>query len=284
MSVIFNHDHADLLDLLEGMLKRAEVKDRKSKAKQLLQEIEVSVSLYVFQKAARFQHGEVRTSLLKLWKAAEKGEGKQILLDLLSSSAPGTIEYLETRAERLWPSLELGPMFQSDLLTWAARAAEEDIKTVLIRCCAEGRQPIKGRKRPNGKRSKCNYEPVILGSADGADGPRGPLGPIFVTNFNFWPAPKASNAGRSSIDAEVELIMHLANDWYRITGTFETGGNSDESPLVEFITSVFRWAKIPNVNYALRVYWAELKARKARSAPDILPSPNGGPLPDTPTL
>ena len=54
MPVIFNHDHADLLDLLEGMLKRAEVKDRRSKAKRLLQEIEVSVSLYVSQKSALF--------------------------------------------------------------------------------------------------------------------------------------------------------------------------------------------------------------------------------------
>ena len=134
MSVIFNHDHADLLDLLEGMLKRAEVKDRKSKAERLLREIEVSVSLYISQKAARFQYGAVRSSLLTLWKAAEKGEDKQILLDLLSSSAPGTIEYLEKRVESLWPSLELGPIFQSDLLTWAAHAAEKDIKTVLIRC------------------------------------------------------------------------------------------------------------------------------------------------------
>jgi len=273
MPVIFNYDHADLLDLLEGMLKRIEATNRRSKAERLLREIEVSVSLYVSQKAARFQHGEVRKSLLKLWKAAEKGEGKQILLDLLSSSAPGTIEYLETRAERLWPLLELGPMFQSDLLTWAARAAEEDIKTVLIRCCAEGRQLIKGRKRPDGKRSKSNFEPIIFGSADGADGPRGPLGPMFVTNFNFWPAPKSSNAGRSSIDAEVELIMHLADDWYRVTGTFATGGRSDDSPMVEFITSVFRWAEIKNAENALRVYWAELKARKARSAPDIIPFP-----------
>lgn len=38
MSVIFNHDHADLLDLLEGLLKRTDVKDRKSKAERLLRE------------------------------------------------------------------------------------------------------------------------------------------------------------------------------------------------------------------------------------------------------
>ena len=281
MPVIFNHDHADLL---EGMLKRAEVKDRRSKAKRLLQEIEVSVSLYVPQKSALFQYGAVRNSLLKLWKAAEKDKDKETLLELLSNSAPGTIEYLKQRAEKLWPSLELGPMFPSDLLTWAASAAEEDIKKVLVRCCAEGRQLIKGRKRPNGKRSKSNYEPVILGSADGSEGPRGPMTTMFITNFNFWPAPKSSKAGRPSVDSEVELIMHLANDWYRITGRLETGGDSDDNPLVEFITSVFRWAKIPNVNYALRLFWAELEARKARSAPDILPIPNGESLPNTPTL
>ncbi len=284
MPNILKQTRDDCLFSLECTVKRRTKTDIKRKAEQLLHGTEESLRIYADRISSDFRFAAVRKSLLKLWKAAEKGEGKQILLDLLSSSAPGTMEYLERRAERLWPSLELGPIFQSDLLTWATHAAEEDIKTVLIRCCTEGRQLIKGRKRPNGKRSKSNFEPVILGSADGADGARGPMTAMFITNFNFWPAPKSSNSGRSSIDAEVELITHLANDWYRVTGTFETGGRSDHSPMVEFITSVFEWADIKGVENALRVYWAELKARKARSAPDILPSPIGEPLPDTPTI
>ena len=269
----FKHERTDLLDLLEGMLKRIEATDRRSKAERLLQQIDVSVSLYVSQKTARFQNGAVRNSLLKLWKAAEKREGKQILLNLLSGSAPGTIEYLEKRAKRLWPSLELGPIFQCDLLTWADCATEEALAKALVRCCSDGRHFIEGRNRPGDNQSKGKFEPIILGAAEGATGKKAVRVPMKYADPCFEPVRQRSNAGRSTIDAEVELIMHLANDWYRVTGTFETGGRSDHSPMVEFITSVFRWAGIKNAENALRAYWAELKARKARSAPDIIAFP-----------
>jgi hypothetical protein len=39
--------------------------------------------------------------------------------------------------------------------------------------------------------------------------------------------------------------------------------------MVEFVTSIFEWAEIDGVENALRVYWSEMKTRKARSAPDI---------------
>jgi hypothetical protein len=101
MPVIFKHKLGDLLDLLCVMLNRNSVSDPKSKAQTLLVEAEASVSLYFVRKGASFQHGEVRKSLLKLWKAADKGEEKAELTGLLSAASSGAIEYLEHRAERI---------------------------------------------------------------------------------------------------------------------------------------------------------------------------------------
>jgi len=271
MHNIFKHDRDDLLELLAGMLKRAEISDRKRKAQRLLQAAENSVQQYLLEKAARFQRGNVRKSLLLLLRAAERGDSKSSLLALMSTSAPGTLEYLSQRAERIWAPLGLGVLFQGDLADWAQTATQNELAKMLLHCCAEGRQFIEGRQRPHGKNSAGKFEPVVLGLADGAGGKNSEKYPIVYTNPDFKPLPQISNAGRPTVDTEVDLILHLANDWYRITETFEAGGVSDENPLVEFITSVFRWADIKNVSYALRVYWAELKARKARSAPDILP-------------
>ncbi len=284
MPNIFKHDREDLVDLLGAMLNRLDLSERRNKAQLLLKAVEDSVGRYRSEKSSRFHHGDVRKSLLLLWKAADKGEDKSTLLGLLTTSAPGTLEYLTQRAERLWPSLGLAPLFQCALLDWAQKAPQEKLATMLIHCCAEGRQFVDGRKRPKDKQSKGKFEPVILCIAEGATGKNTKNVEMTYTDPAFKALPQSSKAGRSPIDPEVDLIMNLANDWYRITGLFEAGGRSDQSPLVEFITSVFRWASIKNAENALRVYWAEMKARKARSAPDILPSPIDEALPDTPAL
>jgi hypothetical protein len=280
MSNIFKYDRDDLLDLLAGVLKRGQISDRKSKAQRLLEAAESSAQQYRLEKGSNFQHGEVRKSLLLLWRAAERGEPKPTLLDLMTTSAPGTVKYLTQRAERLWPSLGLGPLFQSELPDWAQTATQHELATMLIHCCAEGRQFIEGRKRPQGKNSAGKFEPIILGLADGGSGNNTKRVPIVYTDPSFKPAPQISKAGRPTVDAELDLILHLANDWYRITETFKAGGRSDHNPMVEFITSVFQWAGIMGVENALRVYWAELKFRKPRSAPDIRLKPSNLTHPD----
>jgi hypothetical protein len=269
MPIIFKHARDDLLDLLYVILKRTDVSEHKGKAQTLLEEAEASVGLYLARKDTGFQHGEVRNRLLKLWKVAEKGQGKAELLGLLSASPSSAIEFLEQRAERIWPSLGLGPLFQSGLLEWAQIATQADLATMLVRCISEGREFVEGRDRPSGKASQGKFEPVILGVAEGATGKKSNKVPLIFTNPDFRPSPPTSKAGRSSIDAEVELIASLVNDWYRITGQLKVGGRSDHNPMVEFVTSVFEWAEIESVEYALRVYWSEMKARKARSAPNI---------------
>lgn len=290
MPNIFKHKRDDLLDLLRGTLNRADVSDPKNKAKTLLQEAEASVCHYFARKDAVFQHGEVRKRLLKLWKAADRGQGKPELLGLLSAAPQSVIKYLEQRAERIWPSLGLGPLFQNGLLEWSQTATQDDLTTMLVRCIAEGREFVEGRDRPSGRPSQGKFEPVILGMAEGATGKQANKVPLIFTDPDFRPLPPSSKAGRSSIDAEVDLIMSLVNDWYRVTEQLEVGGRSDHNPMVEFITSIFRWAKIDGAESALRVYWSEMKVRKARSAPDIhigamAPTPliqDGEPTPQTP--
>ena len=290
MSAIFKHKRDDLLVLLRGILNRASVSEPKRHAQALLQEAEASVSLYVARKDAGFQHGEVRKSLLKLWKAAERGEEKPKLTGLLSATSSGAIEYLERRAERIWPSLGLGPLFQNGLLEWAQSATQADLATMLVRCISEGREFVEGRDRPSGRASQGKFEPVILGDAEGAAGKKARKVPLIFTDPDFRPMPPTSKAGRSSIDAEVGLVMSLVNDWHRVTGQLKVGGRSDSNPMVEFVISVFEWAKIDGAENALRIYWSEMKTRKARSAPDIqigakAPTPliqNGEPTSQTP--
>ena len=113
---------------------------------------------------------------------------------------------------------------------------------------------------------------------------------MIFTDPDFRPSPPTSKAGRSSIDAEVELIVLLVNDWHRATGQLEIGGRSAHNPMIDFIISVFEWAEIDGAENALRVYWSEMTTRKARSVPDIhieeqAPTPlirTGGPTPHTP--
>lgn len=269
MPSIFKHTHDDLIDLLCIMLKRAVVSHPERKAQELLQEAESSVRLYLGHKDGAFQHGEIRNFLLRVWKAAEMGQGKAELICLLSASSSSAIEYLERRAERIWPSLGLGPLFQSGLLEWAQTATRDDLATMLLRCIAEGREYVEGRNRPSGRPSQGKFEPVILGVAEGATGKKSNKVPLIFTDPDFCPLPPTSKAGRSSVDAEIELIASLANDWYRVTGQLKVGGRTDRNPMVEFVTSIFEWAAIDGVESALRVYWSEMKTRKARSAPDI---------------
>lgn len=272
MPTIFKHERDDLLDLLRRILKRANVSEQMSKAQRLLQEAEPSVSLYVACKDTDFQYGEVRKSLLKLWKAAESGKEKAELTGLLSASSSSAVEYLERRAERIWPVLGLGPLFQSGLLEWAQTATRDDLATMVLRCIAEGREFVEGRNRPSGRPSQGKFEPVILGMAEGATGKKSNKVPLILTDPDFCPLPPTSKAGRSSVDAEIELIASLANDWYRVTGQLKVGGRSDRNPMVEFVTSIFEWAAIDGVESALRVYWSEMKTRKARSAKILISS------------
>lgn len=269
MQPVFKHSREDLLELLDHMLQRIEGKERKAKAQNLLREAEASVQIYRKEKAHEFKRGEVRKSLLKLWKAAESTESAEVLIELLVSSAPGTIEYLFQRVPHVLPSLTLGLKSSSDLLNWAKTAAEKDLQMLLMRCCADGRQFIEGRNRPGSKQSAGSIQPTILGLAEGASGKRLKKEPLLHTPKGLAIAEPASEAGRSTVDAEVGLVVALANDWYRTTGHFVAGGRSDHNPMVEFISSVFEWAKIGGCENALRIYWSELKNRKRRSAPDI---------------
>ncbi len=63
--------------------------------------------------------------------------------------------------------------------------------------------------------------------------------------------------------------MSLVNNRYRVTGELKAGGRTDHNPMVDFVINILEWAEIDATENALRVYWSEMKTRKARLAPDI---------------
>jgi hypothetical protein len=262
MSVFSSHMPEDLEDLLALILKRAGLKTTSSASKQLLKDAEESVYLYHQEKTSAFHQGPSRTALLRLWKTAEKGSDKETLQSLLENLPAGAVYYLEQRAARIGPSLNIKPIGNNGLLDWADTASNDDLIKLIIFCAAEGRQIVQGRKRPKGLRSRNRIEPVILGIADRATIPESN---VFEEKMNAQKHSPPNKAGRSRIDEKITLIAMLATDWIRQTGSVPIGGRGDASPFTDFVTSVFEWAKIGQPEHAIRIYWEEMKERKARS-------------------
>ena len=259
------HITTDLEELLSLILKRVQILSHRTLARALLEDTRSSVTLFKAQQAASFQQGPARAALLHLWKAADRGSPKVTLCAGLTEMPLGALSFLEERASRILPKLGLGPVARGGLLGWAAAASDDDLRTMILHCAAEGREFAEGRNRPNGKQSRGRIEPVILGVADRRTFSKRKNAPA---NDGTHRTP-VSNAGRSRIDDKVALISMLANDWYRATGSLQIGGRSEDNPFNEFVISVFEWADISGSENALRAYWAEMKERKARSAPDI---------------
>ena len=271
MAAFSKHQSSDLTGLLLFCLKKIGVQEPRGAARTLLGEAEASVDGYFSQLRDAYQHGPAREALLRLWKMANDRKSQTLLLEGLARLPTGALSYLERRAFRLWGALGLGPMPNGSLLTWAEGAKAENLVTVILRCCAEGAVNAKGRKRAGARRSRSRFEPVILGIADRTAGKRPKMekptagSPTNLDRHKRLRSKSAGDPGRSRIDDKVHLICMLANDWYRVTGQFPTPGRSEERAFGEFIISVFDWAGISGVDYALRVYWSEMKARKERS-------------------
>lgn len=262
-----SHNKADLEELLSFTLKRAGVNRSIAAAKALRVEISISIEIFLNQQKQTFKQGSARAALLKLWQSNSHGASAEALRASLTEMPLGALAYLEERASRILPKLGLGPVARGGLLGWAAAASDDDLRTMILHCAAEGRQFAEGRKRPNGKQSRGRIEPVILGVADRRTFSQQKNAPANDSADRI--RTPVSNAGRSRIDDKVALISMLANDWYRATGSLQIGGRSDENPFNDFVISVFEWADISGSENALRVFWAEMKERKARSAPDI---------------
>lgn len=261
------HEPDDLEALLALILKRAGLKTATLTASSLLDAAAASVNQFSDESNSGFRRGTARAALLKLWKAADKGSPKGALCAGLAEVPQGALLYLEGRASRVLPALGLEPVVKDGLLGWAEAASDDDLRTMILHCAAEGRQFAEGRTRPNGKQSRGRSEPVVLSVADRLTYSK-QKNALSSDGEDRIQQP-ASNAGRSRIDDKVALILMLANDWYRATGFLQTGGRSEQNPFNEFVISVFEWAHISGAENALRAFWSEMKQRKARSAPDI---------------
>lgn len=111
---------------------------------------------------------------------------------------------------------------------------------------SDGGRNVGGRSRGAGKRSRLRFEPVIMGEARGAGTVR-------------------HRGGRPTIEYHQTLVMHLALDWLTATGGPPKSGRSDSTGFGDLVHTVFLWLGLSDEKaaYALRRYWADVKALKA---------------------
>jgi hypothetical protein len=72
--------------------------------------------------------------------------------------------------------------------------------------------------------------------------------------------------GRPRNDSHQNLLMNLARHWLTATGEPPKPGRSDSTGFADVVHSAFQWFSLPegSAPYALREYWAAVKAFKAR--------------------
>ena len=193
-------------------------------------------------------------ALRALWKLAHEDDPPIGLLRARLRCLPaGAAEYIGRRAPRvisgLFPreTIEAGI---SDLpqhafgrfLNWASTANGRELVTALQVLAADGARIVAGRSRGQGKRSRVRVEPMIAGTVRGGLEPK-------------------HRGGRPGETARRDMVLYLALDWLRATGSPPSPGRSDNSGFGDLVHSVFQWLEISSeaAAYALRRYWSVAK-------------------------
>jgi hypothetical protein len=175
----------------------------------------------------------------------------------LRSLPPAAREYLGRRAPRIIARLDRKPVIWGtsalparsfcEFIKWTATADGAKLLTAIRVLSAEGARFVAGRSRGRGKRSGIRLEPVIMGEARG----------VGSTHHR---------GGRPRNAAHQELVLCLALDWLQ-TGKEPKRGRSDHGGFGDLVHSVFQWLSFPeeSATFALRQYWAGVKAGKTRN-------------------
>jgi hypothetical protein len=177
----------------------------------LVSDIETSIDHFLAggpEGTSRAAHDALRS----FWKLAHEDDPSiGVLRARLRSLPPKAAEYIGRRAPmviwRIFPG-ENGGFGSSDLpgstfgrfLGWAATANGPKLVKALQVLTADGARIVAGRSRGGGKYSHVKVEPMIAGTLRGD------------------PEPK-KRGGRPGETARRELVMHLALDWLRASGS-----------------------------------------------------------------
>lgn len=225
---------------------------------------------------------EAHDALREIWLLSHDDDPSPALLRAHVKSLPTeALEGVGRRATAVLPRLFPGQKFEGDIfespacliakfLAWAARAKGSELVTALRVLSADGACWVPGRSRGSGTRSAPRLEPRALGEIRGSHEPK-------------------PEGGRPSEASYQSLVMHLAVDWLRGTGSPPSPGRSDSAGFGALVYAVFEWLYVPKLgtqdvidaeietaaekaNYALRRYWAEARRATARSSPSVTSS------------
>jgi hypothetical protein len=147
---------------------------------------------------------------------------------------------------------------------WLAQVPEDKLLRILPHSISNGGQWALGRGRGSRRRSRSQYEPMILGVVRGSQLPS-----KLATGQEAGGRSRADArpSGRPSDDAGLQLISFLAFDWALATEQRPVPGRSDKTPFGDLVHQVFGWLGLPNATGALRRYWREWARAVERQRP-----------------
>jgi hypothetical protein len=243
---------ADQVDRIRRILKRASIASPNS-GQILARDVADTMSVYRAENsqsdvATTFR--EKRDSFRELWRLAEQPDPPVGQIRARLKELPTEIlRDIEERAERRWPHYYFDePAPTTSAERWLANAPAEKLVAILPPSISYGGQWILGRGRGSGRRSKPQYEPMILSVVRGSR-----------------PSSKSATVDRSECDrvadgrpgddATPQLISFLAMDWVKATEQIPIPGRSDKTPFGDLVHQVFGWLGLPDATGALRRYW-----------------------------
>jgi hypothetical protein len=197
-------------------------------------------------------------SLRELWRLTEQSDPPVGQIRARLRELPGEVlADIEERAERRWSIYFEEPAPATPTLGWLADIPKEMLLKILPPSISLGGKFVPGRGRGSGRRSKPQYEPMILGVVRGS---RPSSKSAMVDRSD------RDGNGRPSDDAPLLLISFLAMDWTLAADQLPLPGRSDKTPFGDLVHQVFGWLELPDATAALRRYWRERVRRVERES------------------
>ena len=244
---------ADQVDWIRRILNRAGITSPQT-VETLARSVAETMSVYRAENAeseGATNFREKHDSLRELWRLAEQTDPPlgQIRARLRALPAEVSTD-IEERAERRWPLYFEEPAPGTQSKGWLADVPEDRLLKVLPPSISYGGRFVPGRGRGAGRRSKPQYEPMILGVVRGS---RPSSKSAIVECGEYDRVPN----GRPRDDAGLQLISFLAMDWTLATEQRPVPGRSDQTPFGDLVHQVFGWLGLREATGALRRYWRE---------------------------
>jgi hypothetical protein len=239
-------------------LKKARVSLPRDRFEPLIRGIETSIDNFRTT-PVQDPFREAHEALRQLWELSHEVDPSVFLLRNGIRTLPRrAVEYIDDRArivsERLFPDEPPITRFQG----WAINADPRKLLQATRVLSADGARFVEGRSRGAGKRSGYRREPVIMGETRGAE-------------------PHNHRGGAPTKDAEFDLVMFLAVDWWLATGHKPRPGRSDKTGFGDLVHSVFQLLRRPegSATYALRRYWTDVRRSQGRPGWEDFPTHHG---------